>query len=93
MRWRIGGYEYDVETAEALAHSGAGRYDEEPERVLYRTPEGYYFLVDRIEEGWNTGHAITTLNAQEAHQSFLELPMHVADEDDAFEFAEGNSES
>lgn len=49
--------------------------------MLYRTLEGRYFLVERIEEPRRTQHAISVLNAHEAHQIYLAIPVHLVDED------------
>jgi hypothetical protein len=81
MRWVIDGVEYDTKTARAIAHGGSRSRYEEPEEVLYRTPDGEYFAVTRLED---RGSAITAFDADDAQEAYLGFPVHLVDEDDAF---------
>ena len=49
MRKEICGRIYDTETAERIAHKTFGAFGEQDgfEEILYRTPEGSYFLYGK----------------------------------------------
>lgn len=90
MRWVIDGDEYNTETAAALAHRGRDRYTGEWDNVLYRTPEGNYFMIE-VEEG--EGTYIRVLDDDDAYDLYLSLPYHLVDEDQAFESEEQEEEA
>jgi nitroreductase len=89
MRWVINNVEYDTQTATVLAHAGRDPYTGRRQDELLRTPDGDYFMVAE-EEG--EGYYVRTLYEQEAYDTYLSLPFHLVDEDEAFDLEQDEAD-
>jgi hypothetical protein len=84
MRWTVDGREYSTATAMELAHSGRSRYGE-PKTRLYRASDGGDFTVSQDPDGdYPDEVEFSLVNEQDARAIYLDMPVHLADEDEAF---------